>query len=264
MEKILMTGHLGGVGSVLYKLFKDSGADIAPLDLNQDVSAKRILHLAAKSPPATDSEMHESNIAFLKKVINFAEKNKIKELIFFSAASVYGDIDKENVCEDDIGLTPCLYGALKLLGEDMLESSELDCLCLRFPAILSFKNETNLLSRSFLKLLKEEHVEIFNSDRIFNNFISIEDIFRFVSNLYLKEKFDVINLASNKDKTLKEVIEIVKDKLNSPSKLLIEERHRNFFNLSIKKAQKKYNFFPNNSEEVLRTWVRQRIEYEKA
>ncbi|MFC1704331.1 NAD-dependent epimerase/dehydratase family protein [Candidatus Omnitrophota bacterium] len=263
MTKLLITGHAGDVGSVLFKMFQEAGEDVASLTIENNTSAQRILHLAAKSPPATEHEMRRSNEAFLKEVIAYAEKNKIKEFIFFSAASVYGDIDKEDVYEEGVVATPSFYGSLKLLGEELLKKSSLNVLCLRLPAILSFTNTTNFLSRCFIKLYKNEVLEITNADRLFNNFVSIESIFDFLHRIELNRPFDVINLASKKEKTLRQVVEIIKNELQSKSELIFSDKRNSFFNLSTQKAEKEYGFVPEAVEKSFKRWVAQRIKYEK-
>ncbi|MFC1593812.1 NAD-dependent epimerase/dehydratase family protein [Candidatus Omnitrophota bacterium] len=262
MAKILITGQSGDVGSVLFRLYREAGEDIAQLDVTNDVKAERILHLAAKSPPASNSEMIKSNVMYLQQVIEYAKKNDIKELIFFSAASVYGDINKEDVQEDDEWTNPSFYGSLKYLGEELLEESPLSVLCLRFPAILGFRNTTNFLSRLFMQLRDGKDVEITNADKLFNNFVSIESISEFLRQVKLTKSFDVINVASKKEKTLFEMATIIKNALNSQSKIKISDKTSNFFNVSVEKAEK-YGFVPEGVELSLKRWVKQRVEYEK-
>ena len=178
--KTLITGERGDIGAAIFKFYQDSGLVIQAFDESIDARADRILHLAAKSPPATGDEICRSNILYLKKIVDYAEKNCINEVVFFSGMSVYGEQNKEDVEEDDCIRAPDLYGVSKLFGEEFLRKSHLKVLCLRLPGILGYRNDTNFLSRCYIKLNKNECVELTNSEKLFNNFISIRNIFEFL------------------------------------------------------------------------------------
>lgn len=245
------------MGSVLFSLYKENNKDICKLEIGTKLNADRILHLAAKSPPASADEIIESNVYYLKRVIDYAVTNGIKEIVFFSAVSVYGDFDRENLNENVAYGQPGLYGISKLLGEELLRNSPLKALSLRLPAILSPRNRTNFISRCYLKLKENQDLEIANPDRLFNNFISIENIFSFLQRLKLSEKFDAINLASKKEMTLREVVRFIKDALGSESKIVILDKKRNFFNISTHKAESRYGFIPYSAKDALTGWAKQ-------
>jgi nucleoside-diphosphate-sugar epimerase len=259
MSNILITGYKGDVGSTLYGLYKNSNINICPLDLSvNNVSADRILHLAARSPLALPDEIIQSNILFLQDIIKYAYNNKIKEIIFFSSSSVYGNPDREYLEEHDQIANPDIYGITKLLGEKLLEYSPINVLCLRFPAILSLKNTNNFMSRCYLKLKNDNPIEIINPDKIFNNFISIENIFNFLLQVKVNKKFDVINLASKREKTLFEIVSMIKNISESKSEITISDKICNFFNISTVKAERDYNFIPYRAEDTIKKWIEQK------
>lgn len=259
---ILMSGYRGDVGSALFKLYEESGQRIAPLNTAIDVKAEMILHLAAKSPPANACEIVSSNILYLQDVIRYAEKNGIKKIIFFSAAAIYGNPDKDGVDEDGPIQGLSLYGISKLLGEEMLKCSPLNVLCLRLPAILGFRTNTNFMSRCYQKLQDNDDLIITNPNKIFNNFISVDNIFEFVSKVKMTNKFDIINLASKKERSLLNVISMLKNELGSKSNIKLSDEKVNFFNIATKNAEKKYGFIPHGTERTLKEWVRARMRSE--
>lgn len=260
--KTLITGYKGDVGSILFNLYKEAKEDIVPLDTTVDINSERIIHLAAKSPPATSDEIIKSNILYLQDIVRYAIRNNIKEIIFFSAVALYGNPTKENLSETDKIERPNLYGVSKLLGEEILKESPINALCLRFPAILCLKNSTNFISRCYLKLKNNNRLELTNPNELFNNFISVESIFRFLTQVKLVEKFDVINLASKKEKTLLEIVTLMKESLNSQSEIEISDKKSNFFNISTQKAEIKYGFVPYSVKDSLEDWIQQRKLYE--
>lgn len=261
--KHLITGGNGDTGSILYRLFKNENIDISHLREDEPLHADRILHLAAKSPPADMERIIESNINHLNEIVKYAVKRNIREMVFFSAVSVYGDQDKEDVSEEDSIINPGLYGASKLLGEEMLRNSPLNVLVLRLPAILGCRNTTNFLSRCYEQLKTNKAVEVTNPDRLFNNFISVEAIFAFIKNYTFRKKFEVVNLASGKEMSVIEIITAMKEGMGSESEVRIQHGSHSFFNVSTRKAQQEYNFSPPCPGESIRTWIIQREHYER-
>jgi len=263
-QKIIITGENGDVGSHIFKLYKENEYKIYPFkNKNIDKKIDRILHLAAKSPPASTDDILKSNISYLQKIIKYAEKNEINEFIFFSAISVYGEQNKEDLSEDDCLNSPNIYGCSKLLGERILKNSSLKVLCIRFPAILGYKNTTNLLSRLYVQLKKNECITLTNHNRLFNNFISIENIFDFLTNIKISKQYDILNIASNKDLTLFEIVTLMKNLLHSKSEIVLSKHKTHFFNISNDKAISEYGFKPHDSTESIKRWMRQRQVYEK-
>jgi len=256
--RYLITGSSGDVGSILYQLYKREGFDILPFDEKIDMKADRILHLAAQSPPANPEDIINSNVIYLQRVADYAARNKINELIFFSAVSVYGKQNKENVAEKDCIVDPDIYGVSKLFGEKLLSETSLNVLCLRLPAVLGLKNKTNFLSRCYAKLKNNEDVELTNQDRPFNNFISIKNIFDFLKNLVFKKKHDVVNLASRKEMTILEIVELMKQAMGSRSNILPLDSKGSFFNISTEKAESEYGFIPHTAKATILKWVKQR------
>lgn len=255
----LITGEKGDVGSLLMNLYRDNGKEIIPFDKEKNIRANRILHLAAKSPPATSGEIVDSNILYLREVIEYACNNDIRELIFFSAVSIYGNQDKEDVCESDCIVEPNLYGVSKLLGEKLLSEAPFNVLSIRLPAVLGIRNKTNFLSRCYTKLKSNEEIGLTNSDRLFNNFISVENIFEFLTSLKLKKQFEIINLASKKEMTLMDIVMLMKVESGSHSKVASFGDKKPFFNISTLKAQKEYGFIPSGAKETIVNWLKERV-----
>lgn len=264
-QKLMITGEKGDVGSVIYKLYKENGFEIYRYNGKKpNTRIDTIIHLAAKSPPASAEEILKSNVDYLKEIVDYSERNNIKEFIFFSTMSVFGTQYKEGLNEDDYlnGPTITLYGASKLFGEKYLQDSSLNVLSIRFPAILGFRNTTNLFSRFYMKLIENEPVEVTNYNKIFNNFISIENIFDFLKDVNIFKKFDVINLASEKELALGEIVQLMKEELNSKSEIIFSDEERNFFNISTEKAIFEYNFKAHDARESIKRWICRRQEYE--
>lgn len=256
-KTVLITGWKGIVGSALSNLYSQSGFNVVCFDDNVNIKASTLLHLAAKFSDNVD-DVIDSNICYMKKIIDYAIKNDIKEFVFFSAMRAYGQQNKEDVTEDEPTIKPCLYGLSKLFGEKMLENSGISSIALRLPGVLTRNSCTDFLSRCLIKLLKDEDVVVVNADRVFNNFILVDSIFEFLKNLKLKKRFDIVNLGSNKEISLLQIIAYLKSYYNSKSKITISNKKQNIFNISIEKAKNEYAFNPLGSEETLSRWCRLR------
>lgn len=253
---IAITGFNGDVGSMLLSMFVANGLECKKYDGELD-GVDRILHLAAKSPPATYGEIVDSNIIYLKELIKKAEENGVRELIFFSAASIYGSLDVELATEDSPFQTPDIYGLSKALGEEMLKSSNLKVLVIRFPAVLGLRNNTNILARWYNKMKKNETIVYTNGCKLFNNFITIESIFNFLREFKFCEKFDIVNLASQRTMSISEITAFLKNTIGSSSQL-IDGGSSPSFAISTEKAEEKYGFMPQDPQGALLSWIQKK------
>ena len=258
MKTYLMTGHRGVVGSALVKSFNQSGHKLFYYDKNREVQADCCLHLAGKFTNDVN-RLIDSNINFMNEVIEYCKKCNIRKLIFFSGAKAYGNWNREHIKETETYLDPDIYGLSKLFGEKMLEMSGLECLVLRFPGILTPESKTGFLSMFYHKLICNEDIILTNANKIFNNFVFIDDIFKFLVNIKIKKSFDVINLAVDHEITLMDIVSIMKEKLRSTSKIIVLDKDQNFFNLSIEKAKSEYGFKPTPAKQSIIDWLNQRI-----
>ena len=241
---------------MLEPMFVASGLECKKYD-GELGGVDRILHLAAKSPPATYDEIIGSNIIYLKELIKKAEESDVKELIFFSAASVYGSLDAECATEDSPFRSPSIYGLSKALGEEILKSSNLKVLAIRLPAVLGLKNNTNIIARWYRQMKNNDNVTFKNGDKLFNNFITVEALFDFLKDVTLKDRFDTINLASKKTMSIREIVYMMKNTLSSSS-YIIDGGFSPSFSISVEKAESLYGFVPQEPEKAILSWIQKK------
>lgn len=256
-KKIAFTGYRGDVGSILFSKLKSQGIECVYFDDDKkDVDI--LLHLAAKSPPASNDQIIISNIFYLQDIVSSAKKNGVKTIIFFSAVSVYGSQNREMITESDTPIDPSFYGISKLLGEKYLSECGIPTLALRLPAILGYKNKTNFISRTYESLINNNELIVFNHNKKFNNFISIDSLASFIAKLEFRRVFDVVNLASAPEFSIGEIVSFMKTKLCSESNILFSDQRCNFFNICTKKAEDDYGFVPENSLYVINKWIEEK------
>ena len=136
MAKILVTGHLGFIGSHLFKALKEKGHEVEGIDLkdednpNNDIRALTpsdlfkvdyVFHLAAKAkvPYSVDNplESHDHNINGTLNVLRCAKEAGVKRVIYSASSSAYGDQDSLPLKEDMTPNPLSPYAIQKLVGE---------------------------------------------------------------------------------------------------------------------------------------------------
>lgn len=254
MAKYIISGTNGNVGSLIKHSFNDCSV------YNKDIkssTADIFIHLASKSN-ANVTDTINSNINYLLKTIDFCKQNNIKKFIFFSAMSIYNNTNKEDITEEDYYFDTDFYSTSKLFGENILKESELKVLIIRLPMVLTRESNNGILNRILNKLENNEDIILQNSYKLFNNFISVDDIYNFIVNYTFEKKFERINLGSKKDHSLLQIIKFLKKKTLSKSKIIISKEECTFFNISIKKAKRIYNYKPIKNKKILLSWLKMR------
>lgn len=238
--KYIISGINGKVGTDLYKLLNYKNI-LYKYNKNTNIEVDCFIHLSADSNANFKDyySIVNSNINNLIDVVDYCKKNKIKNLIFFSAVGILGDKNKLNIDEDDISYNSIgLYNTSKLMGENILKESSINILILRLPTIISTKQDSGIIYRLTEKLKNNEDVYITNYNKRFNNFVSVEDISQFIQQYKFKTKYEVIYLAKKQTKTLLQIVKYLKKKINSKSEIYKDDKIQRFFNLSINKALK--------------------------
>ena len=178
------------------------------------------------------SDIVNSNIIGLRNILIFAKKNKIKKIFHLSSVALYGDIKSKILRERNPFINPEFYGLTKILMRKMVESQNMNYLNIRLPGIVGYQiNDPRRpwLCKILNKLKNGQKVEIFNSEKNFNNIIDSYEIYKFLEHLILKKKFKSgsLNLSSNKPMKLSKIIYYMKEKLNSKSKLFFNKKNQN-------------------------------------
>ena len=145
--------------------------------------------------------------------------------------------------------------------EKMVESQNMNYLNIRLPGIVGYQiNDPRRpwLCKILNKLKNGQKVEIFNSEKNFNNIIDSYEIYKFLEHLILKKKFKSgsLNLSSNKPMKLSKIIYYMKEKLNSKSKLFFNKKKSKHFIISSKKVSSEYNYKPSNTKEIIERYIK--------
>jgi len=167
MDKIIVTGGAGFIGSHIVDALVDEGYDVHIIDnmsagKEENINPKATFHkvdirdMEALAPlfagakyvfheaaiPQVEYSMHNPvetdkvNAGGLLNVLEASRLNKVKRVVFASSSAIYGDIDKLPIMEDMRVKPLSPYGAQKYIGEVYMKLYSriynVETVCLRY------------------------------------------------------------------------------------------------------------------------------------
>ena len=272
--KILITGANGSVGSDLVYFFsksffvygvyrrlnsvnkrlKSKNIKWIKCNLDQrvnfDVNPDIIIHCAVTHEFKKEKNFEDyisSNILTTQNLIKFFSNKKKIKFFNFSTYAVYNR-DEKNI----LSIT-------KTISEHLLTKSNMNYLNIRLPGVLSYINQDirrPWLNNLIYKLKKNKKINIFNKNKSFDLVVDTYEIFRFIEFLLDKKSLlkKTVNLQSNKPITLFKMVNFLKDKLKSKSKIKFFKKKIAKRVLS-QKSFRKFNFKVASSKEIIERYV---------
>ena len=240
MIKILITGHLGMIGSRLYNYLqsldlyeikgidiKDNSGDIRTLWSSEEFDI--IIHCAALTS-VTESiikskKYHETNVLGTFNLVNQFSNSKF---IFLSSSAIYGE--GLNHRENDSFNPQSPYAQNKIDAEFFIRGMSKDYVILRLSNIYGGKKG----ERNVYQVFGEEKIlPIYGDGTALRDYLHVDELVKIIHRSF--DKQGIYNIGSGKTKT---VLEIAKE-FNKPIKFLPErpgEIHS--ISLDITKAKK--------------------------
>ena len=233
MEKILVTGAAGYIGSKLCTklvqngynvtavdilkydksslshLFRYKNFEFLKLDVTKEKNIKKIVKnknfviplAALVGAPLCEKRKKEAiklNIGSIKLLLK--NINKKQRIIYPTTNSGYGVGEKGKFCDENSPLRPIsLYGRTKAEAERLIMKNG-NCVCFRLATVFgySFRMRTDLLVNNFVEAsIKKQKLKIFEPN-FRRNYIHIDDIvdaFIFSIKNYKKIKNNIFNLG---------------------------------------------------------------------
>jgi UDP-glucose 4-epimerase len=256
MVKILVTGGAGFIGSHLVERLISDGNHVTVFDnlssgqlknlealensknfsfvrgdLLHTEDIERVLkgiykvyHLAANPEVKigeTDTKTHfEQNIVASYNLLECMRKNNIKNIIFTSSSTVYGDAEILPTDENYKTIPISTYGASKLAVESLIYSFchtfEMNSIVLRFANVIGSRSNHGVIYDFINKLKKNPNeLEILGDGTQSKSYIYIDDCIDgilFAENK-TKNNVSIFNLGSEDKISVKEIADIVTKRL---------------------------------------------------
>lgn len=279
--KILITGSDGVVGkelAIYFKKLKSIKLILHTRKKNQkkknfyyskDLSNKIflsdvpdvIIHCAAinKNFDSSDKKKNKfiKNVKITKNIIDFANNNKVKKIIFFSSMDVYGKITNQLVTEKNIPNKNNYYGRSKLLCENLLnkKNNYFKAICLRIPGILTTDLSKNrpLLINMINKIISRKKIYIYNPNNKFNNVLDVKEVFSIILKI-LKKQFKInkiYNLSSNYPISIIKIIEKFEKIFLIDANIQISRNKKKSFIISNRKIQRELKISISSTSNII-------------
>jgi UDP-glucuronate 4-epimerase len=214
-----------------YKFYK---GDLKDLDfvkkvLNENKDINKICHLAAQ-PGVRYSLTHphayiQSNIVGFTNIIDEAKNHNIKDFIYASSSSVYGNNQKLPFSvKDNVDQPISLYAASKKANELIAHSYhhlyDMNCTGLRFFTVYGPYGRPDMAPILFAKAItNDESIKVFNNGQLKRDFTYIDDIVAGVlSALKHSYPYEIFNLGNNQSVELNYFIKQIEKNLDKEAK----------------------------------------------
>lgn len=193
-----------------------------------------IVHLAARAgvqPSLREPKLYaETNISGTLNLLELARRHEVKQFVFGSSSSVYGDSTKVPFAEDDKIFQPISpYAATKAAGELLCHTYShlynIRCVCLRFFTVYGARQRPDLAIRKFSELILDgKPIQVFGDGTTRRDYTFVDDIIQGLRAAidYTTSKFEIFNLGESQTVELKYLIELLEENLGR--KAIIEQK----------------------------------------
>lgn len=193
-----------------------------------------IMHLAAMAgvrPSIVDPALYyDVNITGTVNLLERCRESNVKQFVFASSSSVYGNNEKVPFAESDRVDNPISpYAATKKSGELLCHTYhhlfDMNIACLRFFTVYGPRQRPDLAINKFATLiLEDKEIPFYGDGSTSRDYTYVEDIVSGIvaSINYLntdKKVFDVFNLGGDKTVSLIEMVETIESALDKKAKL---------------------------------------------
>ncbi|MBU0577422.1 GDP-mannose 4,6-dehydratase [Patescibacteria group bacterium] len=223
----------------------------------------KIIHLAARAGVRDSIEnpllYKQVNLDGTKNLLELAKDFNVKNFVFASSSSIYGNQEKTPFSETDIDLKPIsFYGETKKEGEEIArkyhESCGLPITCLRFFTVYGPAGRPDMAPYKFTKLINEgEPIPKFGEGNTKRDYTYIDDIVAgIIAALEKNLPFEIINLGNNQVTSLNEFIALIEKLVGKKAiinQLPMQPGDVDITYADISKAQKLLGYTPKTSAE---------------
>src|SRR4029434_5243569 len=169
----------------------------------------------------------ETNINGTMNLLELARKTGVKQFVFGSSSSVYGENEKVPFSEDDPIFNPISpYAATKAAGELICHTYShlygMRIVCLRFFTVYGARQRPDLAIHKFAKLISRgQTIPVFGDGTTRRDYTYIDDIISGVRAAidYDQSDYEVINLGEAQTVELSQLISLLENALGHTAKI---------------------------------------------
>lgn len=241
LNKILITGVNGFLGSHIKKKFENNKFNVKSISYRDDISKETenkilefspdiIIHCAWNGgnnySDASSSDQFYKNIPNSIKLLNVLKIiNKKTLFVGFGTAFEYGNTNKISK-ESDIELPVDLYGASKLLLKNISQNICLDqfinWLWIRpFYVYGPGDIESRLIPR-VINSIKDYNDLVFDECNSIIDYVYIDDFVNALYTLIIGKYFGVYNICSNNQYDIRSIILKISELMNNPKEIIFD------------------------------------------
>ncbi len=181
-----------------------------------------VVHLAARAgvrPSITDPLLYQDvNIRGTIVLLETCKAHGIKNFIFASSSSVYGENQRVPFKEEDLDIQPISpYGATKRAGELLCYSyhhlSGMNIACLRIFTAYGPRQRPEMAIHKFTRLIDQgEKIPIYGDGSSRRDYTYIDDLIEGILGVIQYHKgFEIYNLGESQTTSLKELIRLIEE-----------------------------------------------------
>ena len=194
-----------------------------------------IIHIAGQSSGEVSFENPvydlNTNLKSTLLLLELARKTGVKNFVYASSMSVYGEHGEECVNESSVTLPKSFYAVGKLASENYMRifsTFGIQCTALRFFNVYGIGQNMNNLKQGMFSIylaqaIENHHIVVKGSKNRFRDFVYIDDVVNAVFQAVNRSSgnaFEIFNVCSNKKWTVEQLINIIQDKL--PYEITVE------------------------------------------
>ena len=187
-----------------------------------------VIHLAAQAGVRYSLENPEeyidSNVVGFHNVIQLCAKHKIKEFLYASSSSVYGDQTEQPFNETQkVDKPVSIYAATKKANELIAYSYShlynIKTIGMRFFTVYGSYGRPDMAMYLFTEAIaNNEPIKVFNNGDLFRDFTHVKDVVKgieiLLNNNNIKDNYNVFNIANGKSEKLDSFINEIEFNLN--------------------------------------------------
>ena len=241
--------------------------------LKETLKKKRIdsvVHLAARAgvrPSINNPLLYQDvNIRGTIVLLEACKEFGIKDFIFASSSSVYGENQRVPFSEDDLDIQPISpYGATKRAGELLCYSYHhlygMNIACLRIFTAYGPRQRPEMAIHKFTRLIDQgEKIPIYGDGSSRRDYTYIDDLIEgILTVMHHHRGFELYNLGESQTTSLNELIHLIEEAFGKKANVEMLEPQPGDVSITyadISKAERKLGYHPNiKIEEGIKRFV---------